>query len=279
MKNLKQDFFTMDDDFPKIVGDAIPGADFAGATRIASGWTNIVFNVPAGGAEYIFRFPRNDFWARAIEKDVAFSEFIAPRVSAKVPDAKLSRDEGGRPFSIHEKIPGECLTDAMGSFSDSQIRNVVRGIAEYLRELGDAEIGGLPEICNQKESDFLNGLSKVYEKYSGFDNALDGMPEDTVVHGDLNPGNILVDRDGNVLGIIDHAFAGISHAIFDLSNIASRCPESWKNKLVAAYKDATGKGVDEALLNDFMNCRRSVEAGYIAYMKAEMPEITLPPGF
>lgn len=275
---MTKNFFTIGDDFAGIITAAMPTADFACAKQIASGWTNIVFNVPACGAEYIFRFPRNGFWSRAIEKDVAFSRFIRPHVSVKTPDMKLMRDAQGRPFSAHEKLPGNCLTDAMCGLSMEQKKNTVDGIAKYLAELADIPVESLPPDCNQKESEFLDILAKVYEKYQSFDNSLTGRIEDCVVHGDLNPGNILVDSDGRVIGIIDHAFAGRAHEIFDLSNLISRCPRDWKDALVAAYEDATGKIVDMPVLDEFINCRRRIEAGYIKYMKAEMPEIILPSG-
>ncbi|MDR2268618.1 MAG: aminoglycoside phosphotransferase family protein [Rickettsiales bacterium] len=276
---MSKDFFTMNDDFSGIIAAAIPDSDFSGARQISSGWTNIVFNVPARDAEYIFRFPRNLFWTQTIEKDVAFANFIAPYVSIKTPRAKLMRDKFGRPFSAHEKLPGNCLTEVMAAFSREQTENAINGIAEYLAELAAVPIHSLPEICKQKESDFLADLAKVYEKYHGFDNALLDRPQDVVAHGDLNPGNILTNADGTIAGIIDYAFAGLSHAIFDLSNIISRCPDDWKKPLADAYKKSTEKNIDEKLLDEFINCRRQVEVGYIKYMKAEMPEIILPDGF
>ena len=72
---------------------------------IQSGWTNITMDVHAQTFDYIFRFPRNLFFAKMMVKDCIFCQFLRKKVSLNIPDMQLKM-HNHRPFSMHKKIKG-----------------------------------------------------------------------------------------------------------------------------------------------------------------------------
>ena len=68
-------FYTVNDDFKAIVESTV--GEIAQMNQISTGWTNFVFDVKTNNGSYIFRFPRNSFFAGVLEKEVAFSKFIS----------------------------------------------------------------------------------------------------------------------------------------------------------------------------------------------------------
>ena len=56
---------------------------------IQTGWTNITMDVEGETQNYIFRFPRNLFFAKMMIKDCLFCQFLKNKVSIAVPDMQL----------------------------------------------------------------------------------------------------------------------------------------------------------------------------------------------
>ena len=98
-----QNFFTEREDLESIIKEELKDKNIINIDKISTGWTNIVLNVKTdNGEEYIFRFPRNDFFASKIEKDVLANNFLKDKLNLKTVDMKLSCNKN-RPFSVHKK--------------------------------------------------------------------------------------------------------------------------------------------------------------------------------
>ena len=74
MKNRDEDsmedtFFKIEDNFEKIIKNALKNRTIKSLNQITTGWTNIVYEVETDDGNYFFRFPRDEFWSRTIVKD------------------------------------------------------------------------------------------------------------------------------------------------------------------------------------------------------------------
>jgi aminoglycoside phosphotransferase (APT) family kinase protein len=61
-----------------------------------------------------------------------------------------------------------------------------------------------------------------------------GLP-DTLVHGDLHPGNVA--HDGDSVMLYDWSDAAVSHPMFDLVHLTDRLPDAEAERAKAAYVD------------------------------------------
>ena len=59
-------YFTVNDDFKTIIEKEV--GEVKSIHQISTGWTNFVYDVKTSNNEYIFRFPRNDFFSDVLEK-------------------------------------------------------------------------------------------------------------------------------------------------------------------------------------------------------------------
>jgi hypothetical protein len=96
-------FFALDENFDKMIQDALPGQEINSVMPVSTGWTNIVYEVNTNNGNYFFRFPRDDFWIRTIVKDCQFANFIHGKTDFNTADLKLNYNNS-RPFSVHKKL-------------------------------------------------------------------------------------------------------------------------------------------------------------------------------
>ena len=92
---------------------------------------------------------------------------------------------------------------------------------------------------------FLTGLASVHQgdydltKHNALKSMEQGCERKVIVHGDFNPGNILLDENGHVSGIIDFAFASVSDKHADLGRFVGRSQRALGESLVEAYQNRT----------------------------------------
>ena len=102
-------FIPDEDELKRVIQQTLQGKDdFVDAKVIQTGWTNITMDVHGVLHDYIFRFPRNLFFAKMMIKDCTFCNFLKDKVTLPVPDMSLNIDQN-RPFSVHQKIVGTPL--------------------------------------------------------------------------------------------------------------------------------------------------------------------------
>lgn len=271
-------YFTQQDNFLEIIKQHLPNIVEDSVEFIKTGWTNVVICASDGENSFFFRFPRNTFFAKMMLKDHAFCNFMKDKVSFQFPNITIFYHEG-RPFSMHKKIQGWTLTERFKFLSRQTMTNLAYDIATFIRELSQVDPKSLPPTCNMPVSEFLDQLSTV--DGAGYDlsqhNILKILENrKQVVHGDLNPGNILLDEKDRMVGVIDFAFAGISNNYVDLSRIIGRSDVAFEKPMVEAYEKVMQEPVDLGRVKEVIRMWDYVEQQYILYIRRNHPEIQLP---
>ena len=268
-------FFTTSDDFKSIIEREI--GKINNMSQISTGWTNFVYEVDGESGEYIFRFPRNDFFSGVLEKEVAFSKYIKGKIKTPTSDIRLGFDNG-RPFTCHSKIKGKSLTSVYPTLSIQDKENIADQVSEFIYELQQVPIENIP-LNLQTTSEFLAELSHVdnaYYDFSKHDNLIKLEKEKLVLnHADLNPGNILIDENNNVCAIIDFAFVSASSNINDVARLIGRLPEDFHEIMLNSYKKKFNKNILMDEIKAVVSVWDYVEEHYINYMKENQPEIDI----
>ena len=271
---MLKDYFSLDEDFSRIIKNSLSDKEIINIKPISTGWTNIVFEVSTTAGNYFFRFPRDNFWIRTIVKDYEFSKFINGKTDFNTVKLELHYDNG-RPYSIHKKIEGIVLADVMNDLSNEQIKTVSKDISKFMYQLHNIKFdsNNIFDITNigLNLTDFLNELldlhvsqnDKVFWKYEEFKN----KEHDTLVHGDLNSSNILLDNNYHVAAIIDFGFGGFGNPYFDISRIIGRCPVTFKDEIIKSYEELSCKDLDYNTLNKEIKIWENIDNSYINYMR------------
>lgn len=269
-----KNYFSLDEDFEKIIRNALPNKTITSISPISTGWTNIVYEVCADNENYFFRFPRDDFWIRTIVKDYEFSKYINNKTDFKTVELNLLYDNN-RPFSMHKKIEGTVLADKMNDLSQDEIKTISEDIAKFMFQLHNIKFDS-SEIFKTnniglKLTDFLDELlnvhvdpkDKVFWKYDEFNK----KDHTCLVHGDLNSSNILLDENNHISAVIDFGFGGFGNKYFDISRIIGRCPDSFKSEIIKSYEKLSNNKLDYPVLDDEIDIWTNIDNSYINYMK------------
>ena len=264
-------FFTTKDPLDKIIADTMPDKKIQKTEHILTGWTNIVIEVTTDTGAYFFRFPRNPFWSKMIVKDAAVCNFVDGKTSYYTPQMKLYYDAKGRPFSVHQKIEGYTLGDRIYHLSHTALTGVAYDVAKFIKELSGIDLQGAPEKVKYPLSDFLHELDyEHYDRHIDNDHEFIRKTEqDKLVHGDLNLGNILLDSNDKMIGVIDFCFAGTGNPNMDVARIVSRpAPKEFEEAFLAHFDDA----------DEIMRMRKAwnhIDNGYAEHIREHFPEINL----
>ena len=275
-------FFTPNEiELRSVIKETLMGKDaFVSAETIQTGWTNITMDVKGEIQNYIFRFPRNFFFARMMVKDCTFCNFLKGKVRLPIPDMQLKMNKN-RPFSVHKKIKGSSLTSQLDKLSPTEQVGIIEDLSQFLVELHALPVSTMPVDIKESLGDFLAGLATVHK--GNYDltkhNSLLKMEEKTsapaIVHGDFHPGNVLV-NDGRVSGIIDFSFASISDKHSDLGRFWGRSNAHLGGALVESYQSKTKQLCDSKKIQDVVDVFKYVEYKYVEYMQSNHPEIKIP---
>lgn len=265
------DFFTTKDPLDKIIADTMPEKRVLSTKHILTGWTNIVMEVTTDEGAYFFRFPRNPFWSRMIVKDAKVCNFVDGKTSFYTPQMKLCYDKNGRPFSVHKKIEGYTLGDRIYHLSHTALTGVAYDVAKFIKELSSIDLSSAPEEAKFPLSEFLHELDyEHYKKHIDNDHAYIKATEGSrLVHGDLNLGNILLDSNDKVVGVIDFCFAGTGNPQMDTARMLSRpVPEEFEGVFLSQFDDTS----EVARMREAW---QHIDAGYAEHIKTNYPEINL----
>ncbi|MDO4611923.1 MAG: aminoglycoside phosphotransferase family protein [Candidatus Saccharibacteria bacterium] len=265
------DFFTPSDPLNKIIAETFPEKKILQSEHILTGWTNIVIEVLTDDGSYFFRFPRNPFWARMIVKDAAVCNFVEGKTSFYTPQMELHYDAAGRPFSVHRKIEGYTLGDRIYHLSHTALTGVAYDTAKFIKELSGIDLRGAPEKVKYPLSDFLHELD--YEHYVSHIDEDHKFIKETetgqLVHGDLNLGNILLDENDKMIGVIDFCFAGTGNPQMDTARVLSRpVPEEFEAEFLAQFED-------NSKVARMKDAWKNIDNGYAEHIRTNFPEINL----
>ena len=266
-------FFTTEDALDKIIAETLPDKQILQTKHILTGWTNIVIEVTTDKGSYFFRFPRNPFWSRMIVKDAAVCKFVDGKTSYYTPQMQLYYDAKGRPFSVHEKIEGYTLGDRIYHLSHTALLGVAYDAAKFIKELSGIDLRGAPDEVKYPLSEFLHELDyEHYDKHIDADHEYIRETEGTaLVHGDLNLGNILLDANDRVIGVIDFAFAGTGNPNMDVARMVSRpAPAEFENAFLDCFEDE-----DAGEISRMREAWQHIDNGYAEHIRKCFPEINL----
>ncbi|MBQ2659651.1 aminoglycoside phosphotransferase family protein [Candidatus Saccharibacteria bacterium] len=266
------DFFTTKDPLDQIIQKTFPEKKILDTKHILTGWTNIVIEVKTNQGSYFFRFPRNPFWSKMIVKDAAVCNFVDGKTSFYTPQMQLHYDEKHRPFSVHQKIEGYTLGDRIYHLSHTALTGAAYDVAKFIKELSGIDLRNAPDKVKYPLSKFLHELDyEHYDHHIDADHAyIKKTEEKKLVHGDLNLGNILLDKDDKVIGVIDFCFAGLGNPQMDTARMLSRpVPKEFEDSFLAEFTDTSKVPRMKAAW-------QHIDAGYANHIRTHFPEITLP---
>ena len=267
MKN----YFTEDESLDAIITRTLSGKKILETRHILTGWTNIVFEVATDDGSYFFRFPRNPFWSKMIIKDAAVCNFVDGKTSFYTPQMKLYYDDLKRPFSVHKKIEGYTLGDRIYHLSHTALTGAAYDVAKFIKELSRIDLRDAPDAVKYPLSKFLHELDyEHYDKHIDADHKyIQATEKNNLVHGDLNLGNILVDENDKVIGVIDFCFAGTGNPNMDVARMMSRpAPEEFEKTLMAQFDDTKE-------ITRMKKAWQHIDNGYAEHIRAHFPEINL----
>ncbi|MCR5700348.1 MAG: aminoglycoside phosphotransferase family protein [Candidatus Saccharibacteria bacterium] len=264
-------FFTTKDPLNQIIAETLIDHQILNTEHILTGWTNIVIEVTTDKGSYFFRFPRNPFWSKMIIKDAAVCNFVEGKTSFYTPQMKLCYDSKRRPFSIHRKIEGYCLGDRIYHLSHTALTGAAYDVAKFIKELSNINLQNAPDKVKYPLSDFLKELDyQHYDQHIDSDHTYIKQTEkQNLVHGDLNLGNILLDSNDKVIGVIDFCFAGTGNPNMDVARMLSRpAPTEFTDTLLGQFEDT----IEIARMKEAW---QHIDAGYANHIRANFPEINL----
>ena len=264
-------FFTTKDPLEQIIAETLPDDKILKTEHILTGWTNIVIEVTTERGAFFFRFPRNPFWSKMIVKDAAVCGFVGGKTSFYTPQMKLCYDAKKRPFSVHQKIEGYTLGDRIYHLSHTALTGVAYDVAKFIKELSSINLKEAPEKVKYPLSDFLKELDyQHYDQHIDKDHAFIKKTElNNLVHGDLNLGNILLDKNDKVIGVIDFCFAGTGNPNMDVARMISRpVPEEFESTFLSQFADT-------AEVSRMKKAWQNIDAGYANHIRTNFPEINL----
>ena len=243
---MKKTYFSLDEDFNKIIANTLPDKKVLTIKPISTGWTNIVYEAYTDAGNYFFRFPRDEFWIRAIVKDYEFAKFIHGKTDFHTVKLELLYDEG-RPYSLHKKIEGTPLDLKMNEMTPEQIKTVCADIAKFMYQLHNVDFQE-DQIFEANDLgiilvDFLDELLEshipaeklAFWKYDEFNQ----KDHSVLVHGDFNASNILLNENDRLAAVLDFSFAGLGNPYFDVARIIERCPPCFKEVFIEEYENLT----------------------------------------
>jgi aminoglycoside phosphotransferase (APT) family kinase protein len=241
--------------------------DLADLTPLAGGWSGQTFVAEVGGERSVVRiYPPGRRDDAAPEVDAAVLRLV--RGLVPVPDVlevRRSITAAGRPgLLVTSFLPGERGDLVLPHLSDADAATFGGGLGHLLADLagmptsrggpfvdaaltiGDfgmtddlpAFVAGHAEALGW-EPQLLDRLTSVARRAQTL---LDEVGRTCLVHSDLNPKNLLVDRDNlTVTGVLDWEFAHSGHPFTDLGNLLrfDRRP-AYADAVVAAWCERRG---------------------------------------
>jgi aminoglycoside phosphotransferase (APT) family kinase protein len=229
-----------------VLGEQFPELDAGSARLLGEGWDNAVWLVEETWA---FRFPRREIAISGVERELAVLPRLAPLVPLRVPVPMFVGQPSRRypwPFFGSALLPGVEVPEAeLGA--DSRIE-LGAELGRFLRVLHrveldvDLPLDPLDRADARKQSARAEQLlaecawlrleraESLFEQASELGPATDGA----LVHGDLHPRHVLVER-GAVSGVIDWGDVCLGDPSIDLQIAWSLLPPAARSSFFDEY--------------------------------------------
>ncbi len=242
-----------------LIAEQFPELVPVSARAYGEGWDNTVIETNGG---YLFRFPRREVAVELLETEIALLPKLSHRLCLSVPRPLFvgrPTREYPWPFYGHKKVLG--ITAISRCLTAEQRSSGARKLGEFLRMLHSIGVqealamGAVPDQLSRMDISLrlpklqaylhevkrrglfpqMGALSRVLES-----SMPEGHPvsESCVVHGDLHPGNIVVDDFGTISGVIDWGDVHIGSPAVDLAIVYSFLPRQGREAFCEAYGEA-----------------------------------------
>ncbi len=227
----------MPQDLAKTFTDKIesefPDLKYNSAKLITHGWDN---NIIILDNAFVFRFPRNDEYVKKFKTEVNLIKYLQDKVTLPIPNYEyLAKDKsfGGYPLIMGEVLKPELLQSQSDDIKENMAidlanfltvihktpKDVVDKMSilsgswnfEHVTKLYEGIKKTLYPILSEKE---VTWLEYQFQRYF----SLKGDVRMSLIHSDLNNGNILFDtKIGKISGILDFADAEYNDSALDFS--------------------------------------------------------------
>jgi aminoglycoside 2''-phosphotransferase len=207
--------------------------------------------------ETVFRFPKNDTWARQLlAGEVRVINLLKRYVDMPLPSFEHTAED----FVVYKYIPGVALQrgDILALDEAGQDRTAER-LAGFLRQMHSVPVEEI-ERCGIGQSDVNRGrqvwlklfddarrelfplmmehtkewVERHFEPIIKDEHYMDYQP--ALVNGDVSPYHILYDRErARINGIIDFGTAGLGDTAADFACIIYNYGESFLRRMAAVY--------------------------------------------
>ena len=227
----------MSQDLTKVLIDKIESEfsdlRYNSAKLVTHGWDN---NIIILDNLSVFRFPRNDEYIKKFKTEVKLIKYLQDKVKISIPNYKyLSEDKsfGGYPLILGDVLKPELLESQPADIKEriaidladflTKIHQVPKNVidqigipngswnSDHIKKLYDGIKETLYPILSKDEIIWLEAQFQYYF-------LLKGEVKMSLIHSDLNSGNILFDvKTGRISGILDFADAEYNDSALDFS--------------------------------------------------------------
>ncbi len=215
----------------------------------------LVNDVIIVNGEWVFRFAKDDWAVRALERELQILNLVRPHLSLSIPQPFYTSGDA----IAYRRVPGETLTrELLNDLSKRDRRTIAGQLGDFLRELNQVPVTeGLPatsapvryqdwiEIRRKAEQKVYPLLMRHQIQWAErlFDGILDNADNfayrPQLIHGDLGCYHILcVPQSGRLGGVIDFGVAGVGDPANDLANLIQYYGETFVQQVVKAYPQA-----------------------------------------
>jgi aminoglycoside 2''-phosphotransferase len=200
-------------------------------TVMEEGQNNLVYAL----GDKILRIPRHRQAERELVREAKLLDILERRLPAPVPRLALHEIDGSA-VSVHRKIEGAVLR-GVETLSPRAQERLAGDLAGFLRSLHSLPTDLLRELAAPAPSNEWQTLLRRFEahvfptidavaatrlraEFGRFLQICDSLPR-SIIHGDFGTGNILVDRDYRLSGVIDFAGCDVGDPAYDYASLAA----------------------------------------------------------
>ncbi len=235
-------------DLERAARAAMPHEPFERMRWREEGWTNRVL---VANDRWVFRFPREGRRGAALEREARVLRFLAPRLSAPVPEpvALRMRTRHG-PMMVYRKLPGRplsdlgplrtrdratlgrflsCLLDELSGLATPSLRRLdvwPNGARAWARSVHDLERRYARSAERTTPARLHARLMERFDAY--YADLRDARFRPVATHGDLSADHLLWSEElARPTGVIDWEDVCVGDPAFDLTALAPLVPETF----------------------------------------------------
>jgi aminoglycoside phosphotransferase (APT) family kinase protein len=225
------------------------------AIEIGAGWDNSAYLI---NSSLVFRFPRRTIAVPLMDTEIGLLPWLAPQLPLRIPVPVYLGSPSQAypcPFAGYRMIPGRTLLAA--PLPDEDRRALARPLARFLAVLHSIStdetkrMGAPADTLERLNSTKRRPATRVRLDaitaagircdIARIEHLLDTLPDierprtDTLVHGDLHSGQIVVNEQHQIAGIIDWGDVHVGDPAVDLGGVQAMLPHDCQDEFLQEY--------------------------------------------